>query len=239
MTERPTWVTAATDAIEQFLTGAHRTATWCWHAGHVYLRTCPVKGCRWYWRTIGYGTWSTAAAFPLAVGGVLLVSAGPLAWGIAGATLVAVCWIAGEDEDEEEEPEAEEEPAPAAPIDPLLAFTAQLIGNARGIHLTALLTALHRAGVDPRFDATELRTVLAEQGVAWRPSVRAPKGAVPGAAERVAQGVHREDLEAVIGPFPVPSSEPLPGPVATATTSGVTCDVADLTTAVATGRSSA
>lgn len=238
MSARPDWVAAVGESVERLLTGAHRAGAGCWHAGAVYMGTCPVKGQRWYWRALGYGTWGTVAAAPLAVGGVLLVTAGPLAWGVAGATAVTVCWIAGED-DEEEEPEKEEELGVEQSIDPLLAFTAQLIGNARGVHLTALLTALHRAGVDPRFDAADLRAVLAERGVSWRPSVRAPKGAVPGAPLGVAQGVHRADLEAVIGPFPDPGSEPLPGPVATAATSSLTCDVVNATTPVAASRSRA
>jgi hypothetical protein len=241
---RRAWVQAVADVIARTLEGSCVIVIGLGRGIRAFMRTCPVKGCRWYWRAVGYLTWGVALGAPVSVGVVILLIPGWPALLIVAGTWTAVAWIVTrEDEveaesgDEEEQPDEEATDADRSPVDPLLALAAQLIGNARGVHLTALLAALHRAGVDPRFDASELRAALAERGVAWRPSVRAPKGAVPGAAEGVAQGVHREDLEAVIGPLPAPSSEPLPGPVATATTTGLTCDVAKSATAVATSGS--
>lgn len=135
--------------------------------------------------------------------------------------------------DTEESPtDTEDAPEETAEDDPLLAFTAQLIGNARGVHLDALRAALNGAAPNRERSTDEVRAALAQRGVHTRPSVRAPEGAAPDAPKKVRRGVHRDDLEAVIGPLPAPTpagpSERVADPVAPT----LTCDVARSATPV-------
>ncbi|MFF2650587.1 hypothetical protein [Streptomyces sp. NPDC058045] len=110
--------------------------------------------------------------------------------------------------------DTEEKPATA----PLLQLCAHLIGPRRGVHLRDIAMALREAGAPDSTGAQEVRSHLTRLGVRVRPSVRAPKGVtldrLPAGAEEppvgVAQGVHRDDLEAVIGPLPEPLPDPSP-----------------------------
>ena len=175
--------------------------------------------------------------------------AGALPWvySVAAATAASVAYAVG---DEPETPSSrrifrkrEKGPGTALEVapedsgqepeaDPLLALCAQLTGTARGVHLDALCAALNKASPDRERTPSEVRAALAQRGVVTRPSVGAPEGAVPGAPRKVRRGVHREDLEAVIGPLPGPTPmDPAVG-VATAVAPVPTCDAAETLQAV-------
>jgi hypothetical protein len=252
---RARWVQAVVDAIGRTLDGTCVIAVLIGRGVAAYMRTCPVQGYRWYWRAVSYGTWAVVLGAPAAGGVVLLITSGWPATSTAAAAWVAASWYAGRpptddvghdididiDEGEgQDEDEQSGEPAPEEPpVDPLLQLAADLIGTARGVHLSALLAALHRAGADPALDTRGLRAQLATRGVPVRPSVRAPREAVPGAPVAVSAGVHREDLEAVLGPLPDPSPQGLPDGVATAATGGLTRAVGDRSPSVATAAATA
>lgn len=126
-----------------------------------------------------------------------------------------------------------EEATEQAPIDPLLALCATLTGDASGVHVNALVGRLNKPGGTPSFTTDTVRSALADLGVPIRPSVRGYKGGVLGGEIGVARGVHREDLEAVIGPLSsIATTYPSPG-VATDVAAPVTCDVVPPATAVA------
>ncbi|MCT2591129.1 hypothetical protein LHJ74_14630 [Streptomyces sp. N2-109] len=127
---------------------------------------------------------------------------------------------------------AEEEPELPA-LDPLLTLCAQLIGDARGVHLDTLVAAVNEAAPHRTREGPEVRAALAQRGVPTRPSVGAPGGGVPGAPRKVRRGVHREDLEAVIGPLSDLRPAAQPSTVATPATPPLTSNVADPATAVA------
>ncbi|GAA2948588.1 hypothetical protein ACFPN0_15025 [Kitasatospora cinereorecta] len=154
------------------------------------------------------------------------------------ATIVwaVAAWCAGATSKEtettpEEAPEDDEEEAP--PVDPLLLLCALLIGEANGVHLNALVAALHDAGSTTTHGTAQVRAALGARGVTTRASVRAPKGAIPGAEEGVTRGVHREDLERVLGPLSDLQPAPPAGSVATGVATALTCNVAVPATAVA------
>ncbi|NGO68540.1 hypothetical protein [Streptomyces boncukensis] len=165
---------------------------------------------------------------------------GVLPWiiGIATVALLATAYAHGEAPEPHPAPAPDPEPStgppetpPAAPTkssgpDPLLLLCAHLIGDTRGVHLRDIVAALHQAGADPRHGAPEVRRVLEQRGVPTRAKVRAPKGAVPGAAEAVTRGVHREDLETLLGPLSTITPKSPPESVATPATPAATCDVA-------------
>lgn len=112
--------------------------------------------------------------------------------------------------DDDPDGDLDQEPVEQAVVPPLLALSARLIGPARGVHLAALAQRYRRERPGAEITTAKVRSELAALGVPTRSSVRGPKGAVPGAEEGVSEGVHREDLEAVIGPLD--SHPPLPGP---------------------------
>jgi hypothetical protein len=222
-----------------------------------YLRTSPASKSR-AWRWTHRGIWTVPLLVPIATGVIIV---GAYRWTLAPVTLgwCVAAWHASRPEEseteesaaveveaeaessvDEEEAGQDAEPTPdQPPVDPLLQLAADLIGTARGVHLSALLAALHRAGADPALDTRGLRAQLATRGVPVRPSVRAPREAVPGAPVAVSAGVHREDLEAVLGPLPDPSPQGLPDGVATAATGGLTRAVGDRSPSVATAAATA
>ena len=121
------------------------------------------------------------------------------------------------------DPEDAEEPPP----DPIVTILWQLIADAPGVHLKTLTEHLQAAAPSQAIDRAAVRTKLAALQIPTRASVR-------DAANRVNEGVHRDDLTAWQQPpspaDPAPLPDPRSGPVATALTS----DVADTAPAVAT-----
>jgi hypothetical protein len=165
-------------------------------------------------------------------------------WPIAGGWCVLAWRAASRGKESEENADSPEKDAEGAAEegseeavservpDPLLMLTANLIGNARGVHLKDIVQALNQAAPNRQRTTAEVRAALAQKGVFTRASVRAPKGAIPGAEEGVTQGIHRDDLEAAIGSFPVPTPKALSAEATTPATEPVTCDVATSATTV-------
>jgi hypothetical protein len=120
-----------------------------------------------------------------------------------------------------------EETAEKDPVNALAAVTWKLIGEAPGVHLKTLAERLQAAAPDEVVDRAAVRAKLGALGIPVRVSVR-------DAARRVNEGVHRDDLEAWEKALPAPSPDAAPGPVAAPVATAVTCDVADVPTAVAT-----
>lgn len=88
------------------------------------------------------------------------------------------------------------------PIDPLLSTCARLIGNRKGVHLSTLTRHLNQAAPNRNITTSQVRSALTSLGVVVKGSVRAPRGGDPNAGNSPSEGVHRADLEAVIGPLP-------------------------------------
>lgn len=143
---------------------------------------------------------------------------------------VLVAWCAAawmHAPDDEAAGTVEEENPAEPPADPFPGMVRDLIGDAPGVHIKHIVGWLHESGLDTACTAADVRAGLGRRGIPVRASVR-------DALQRVNQGVHRDDLDAWFeARSPAPSvslSKARSGPA----TTGVTSDVADLATGVAT-----
>ncbi|MFF4834084.1 hypothetical protein [Streptomyces sp. NPDC001315] len=112
--------------------------------------------------------------------------------GAVVAWCVAAWWVAPNTVDEEEGEPAEDEPSEPDPQD-VADLVRDLIGDDRGVLLTALRAPFHAA------DTRAVRELLAGASIAVRPGVRTAAGNGP--------GVHRDDLPAAPPPPVAPSAE--------------------------------
>lgn len=123
----------------------------------------------------GYGCWHAPRIARFAIPGAVV------AW------CVAALWTAPSQADEP----IEDEPDDLDPDD-VTDLVRDLIGNEKGVLLTALCAPLRAA------DTRAVREVLAEAGIPVRPGVRTPGGNGP--------GVHRDDVPPLA---PLPQADPV------------------------------
>lgn len=176
---------------------------------------------RFGWKTVG-----TAAVL------AVYAAARYRTWIIWGIVLwCAAAWMHAPKPAAADAPDTEDEGEPdtpaQAPTDPFPGMIWDLLGNARGIHIKTIVEWLHTSGHDTTCTPADVTAALDRRQIPVRASVRDASG-------RVNKGVRKADLEAWLEARSPTVRVSLSKGRSNAATTGVTCDVADDATDVAT-----